>query len=106
MTETQLTEPQNQEKAPHVSLAQIEEIAKRVMFVGGHMPDTTVTVMHALLDGVFYLGSAHSACVSKENFDEEQGIDIAQRKLSALVRDKLWELEGYRLYCDSQQIAD
>lgn len=37
-----------------------------------------------------------SACVSKENFDEGIGQVISR----ANARNKVWELEGYRLQCD------
>jgi len=37
-----------------------------------------------------------SACVSKENFDEEIGQKISKEN----ARNKVWELEGYRLQCD------
>lgn len=37
-----------------------------------------------------------SACVSKENFNEEIGRKIAREN----ARDKIWLLEGYRLQCD------
>jgi hypothetical protein len=34
-----------------------------------------------------------TACVDPRNFSTEMGLDIAKRK----IRDRLWELEGYRL---------
>ena len=37
-----------------------------------------------------------SACVSKENFDEGIGQKISREN----ARNKVWELEGYRLQCD------
>jgi len=89
--------------APRITPDQIDAMMHRVLFAGGQVPGTTTTIMHAFLDSVFYLGTAHSACVSPENFDEELGVQIAQRKLQALVRDKLWELEGFRLYCELNQ---
>lgn len=84
--------------APRITQEQIEKLAERVQFVGGAFDGTTTTVIHAFLDGTFYLGSAHSACVSPENFNAELGMEIASKKLSAQVWDKLWELEGWRLY--------
>lgn len=36
-----------------------------------------------------------SACVSKENFDVELGQKISRES----ARNKVWELEGYRLQC-------
>ena len=37
-----------------------------------------------------------SACVSVENFDEGIGQEISREN----ARNKIWELEGYRLQCD------
>ena len=37
-----------------------------------------------------------SACVSKENFNEEIGEKISREN----ARNKIWELEGYRFSCD------
>lgn len=37
-----------------------------------------------------------SACVSVANFDEEIGQKISREN----ARNKVWELEGYRLQCD------
>lgn len=37
-----------------------------------------------------------SACVSPENYDKEIGFDICMNR----IKDKLWELEGYRLQCE------
>lgn len=38
----------------------------------------------------------HSACVDPKNYDEAIGVSICERK----IKDKLWELEGYRLQCE------
>lgn len=37
-----------------------------------------------------------SACVDKDNFSEEIGMQICEEK----IKNKLWELEGYRLQCE------
>lgn len=37
-----------------------------------------------------------SSCVDTENYDPEIGKDICLKK----IRDKIWELEGYRLQCE------
>lgn len=60
--------------------------------------DTSVTVCClTLANGFCVVG--HSACASRQNFDEEIGRKIAQ----AEARDKIWELEGYRL---RQKLSD
>ncbi|NFN81223.1 hypothetical protein FDB25_12455 [Clostridium botulinum] len=35
----------------------------------------------------------HSACVDPKNFDSRIGLEICEEK----IKDKLWELEGYKL---------
>lgn len=37
-----------------------------------------------------------SACVSPDNYDKEIGFDICMNN----IKNKLWELEGYRLQCE------
>lgn len=37
-----------------------------------------------------------SACVDKDNFSEEIGKQICEEK----IKNKLWELEGYKLQCE------
>lgn len=58
---------------------------------------STTTFAHAFLDGEFYLATGKSACISKENFDAEIGMDIAMKNAEVAAREKLWELEGYAL---------
>ena len=55
-------------------------------------PDTTVTVCCLKLkNGYTVIGE--SACVSRENFDEEIGRKFARED----ARRKIWQLEGYLL---------
>ena len=85
--------------APRVLPAQIEALKERVTYITVTRPDnTTSTFVHAYLDGKFYLATGFSACVSEANFDEAIGFKIAKAKAEAAAVDKLWELEGYRLY--------
>lgn len=53
------------------------------------------TVMTIQLPNGFVLVES-SACVDRNNFSEEIGIEICTRK----IKDKIWELEGYRLQCE------
>lgn len=53
------------------------------------------TVVAMQLDNGFVLVES-SACVDPKNYSEEVGFDICMRKL----RDRIWELEGYRLQCE------
>lgn len=83
---------------PRVTSREINALLDRVTCIGSSIQGTTTTIVHAFLDEKYYLGSEYSACVSPENFDEQIGIQIAREKLLPLVRNKLWEFEGYRLY--------
>jgi hypothetical protein len=58
------------------------------------------TFVHAYLDDRFFLASGHSACVDPDNYVWETGVGIARQNAEQAVNQKLWELEGYRLYSD------
>lgn len=76
----------------------IEDLKARVHYRTAEPDGTTSTFVHAYLDGRFFLGSGHSACVDPANFDTTKGMVIAKRNAEALVEQKLWELEGYAFY--------
>lgn len=96
ITEQQLKEIS---QAPRITKDQIYSLMKRVQYVVVQKPDnTTSTFVHAYLDGKFFLGTGFSACVSEENFNSEIGERIARQKAEVEATNKLWELEGYRLY--------
>lgn len=84
--------------APRVTPEHINKLMSRVVirFFGAN--GTASTFAHAFLDGVFFLATGHSACVSPENFDAEVGMKIARANAERAAREKLWELEGYALY--------
>ncbi len=84
--------------APRISKDQIDALMARVQYSVFGIGGTTSTFAHAYLDGKFLLATGHSACVSPENFNAEIGEKIALGKAEAAAKDKLWELEGYRLY--------
>lgn len=81
--------------APRVTPEQIDDLVKRVAFV--YKTHGTSTFCHAFLDGLFYLATGHSACISPQNFNAELGQKIALENVQKPLRDKLWELEGYAL---------
>jgi hypothetical protein len=62
------------------------------------MPSGKAMVCEITLPSGFTV-RGESACVSKENFNEEIGQDISYKD----ARNKIWLLEGYRLQC---QLAD
>jgi hypothetical protein len=85
--------------APRVTPEQIGALMDRVFYSVDLRPSgSTSTLVHAFLDGKFYLASGHSACVSPENFNAEQGVKSAKDKARRGAEDKLWELEGYALF--------
>ena len=84
--------------APRISPHLIGALMARVSYFVVVPEGTTSTFAHAYLDGKFHLATGHSACVSPENFNAEIGEKIALGKAEAAAKDKLWELEGYRLY--------
>lgn len=84
----------------------IDSLMKRVQYVIVQRPDnTTSTFVHAYLDGKFFLGTGFSSCVSEQNFNSEIGERVAKQKAVIEAANKLWELEGYRLY-SSLNISD
>lgn len=96
-----VTEQELQEKAvaPRVTKDQIDALMDRVTYVTVQQPgDTTSTFAHAFLDGRFFLATGFSACVSKENFNADIGERLAKGNAAKNAENKLWELEGYRLF--------
>lgn len=87
--------------APRITPSMIQALYERVE-IKLHYEGTS-TFAHAFLDGKFYLASGHSACVSLENYRKNIGDSIATGKASEEANQKLWELEGYRLYMQLNQ---
>lgn len=102
-TDTEM-EAEIQEKelnAPRVTLAYINEMLDVRVFYRFEQPQgTTTTFCHTFLDDAFYLTTGRTACVSLDNFDAALGMKYAQSSARDLARDKLFELEGYRLYAE------
>ncbi len=101
MSNDQAIEDQIQERgltAPRITVAHIQALKNRVFYQFEQPMGTTSTFCHAYLDGRFYLTSGHSACVSVDNFDAAMGEDIARRNATNQAAEKLWGLEGYRLF--------
>ena len=85
--------------APRVTPDRIQALLARVVYQTEHRPaGSTSTFVHAFLDGKFFLGTGHSACVSPDNYRQEIGEGIARKHAERIAEDKLWELEGYHLY--------
>lgn len=82
-------------KAPRITKAEIDALYNKLEFVFGKVSETRI-MCSASLDG-FVIADGFGACVDPANFDEQIGMQIAQKKCSLAAYDKLWELEGYRL---------
>lgn len=83
--------------APRVTVEQIDALVDALSFHTYVIPGTTTTVAAAIGPGEFVVALGTSATVSPENFREQLGRDEAIAKAKAMARDKLWELEGWRL---------
>lgn len=91
--------------APRVTKEHIDAMMKRVEYVTVQQPNgTNSTFVYAYLDGKFMLATGESHCVSSENFKPEVGITVATEKAAEFARNKLWELEGYKLYVELNSI--
>lgn len=99
-----VTEQELAEKAvaPRVTKADIEALMDRIEV---HTTTCMQPVPHVLaiawLDGKFHLGTAISKSVNPENFNEEMGIQYSTQDVLTIAENKLWELEGYRLFASS-----
>lgn len=83
--------------APRVELAHINSLVKQLTFETVVIPNTTTTVVYAMLDG-FSVASGESACISASNYDAELGERIAKNRALDNATSELWRLEGYRLF--------
>ncbi|EXI13957.1 phage family protein [Acinetobacter sp. 723929] len=85
----EVTEQELAEKsvAPRVTKAQIDSLMERVTYTVEQRPGGTTST---------FVG--FSACVNAENFDAEIGERMARGNAEKSAENKLWELEGYRLF--------
>lgn len=83
---------------PRILPEQIEALKARVEYRFQMVTGTTTTLCIALLDGAFKLAIGTSACVDPRLFNQIKGEQLAQADAERQVIQRLWELEGYRLY--------
>lgn len=83
---------------PRVTPEQIQALVDRTEFRFQTVPGTTTTLCIALLDGQFNLAIGMSACVDPRLFNADKGAELAYNDALAKAKNRLWELEGYRLY--------
>lgn len=101
-----VTEQELAEKAvaPRVTKSDIDDLLNRVEVHTTTCQQPTPHVMAiAWLDGKFHLGTAISKSVNPENFNEELGIQYSTKDVLEIAENKLWELEGYRLFTKPSQ---
>lgn len=86
-----------------VTQARIAELLARVTIVTTVEEKPTKYVeAKAWLDGSFLLASQVSKAADPENFDEEMGLHYSKVRVMKDAENKLWELEGYRKFLETQ----
>lgn len=83
--------------APRVTPAMIDALVESLTFDTHYIPGTTTVLATSFLPSGFSVATEKSAAASPENFNLPLGIEIAIGKCKDASRQKLWELEGYRL---------
>ena len=85
---------------PRITNDEIEAKMKDVKYDCHIVPGTTTTVITAYIPMKhinFTLATEIMACVDPRNFNKELGEKYGIEKAAKSAKDKLWELEGYRL---------
>lgn len=82
--------------APRVTAEQVQALMNKLTWRYEHEAGSRHTFAHAFL-GDFYIATGHNAPISRENFNAELGMKYAREQAEGKARDKLWELEGYKL---------
>ncbi|MNJ09767.1 hypothetical protein D3C77_39180 [compost metagenome] len=83
--------------APRITPDQVDALVEKLNYHTYVIPGTTTTVAAALDPHGIVIAIDSAASVSAENFNESLGRNAAIARVKALARNKLWELEGYRL---------
>lgn len=102
-----VTEQELAEKvvAPRATRADIDALLDRTdVHTTTCMTPTPHVMAIAWLDGKFHLGTAISkADITTGHFDEDFGINRSTHDVLKIAENKLWELEGYRLFTTPTQ---
>lgn len=83
--------------AARVTAEQIQVLIDGLKWRYEHHESPQIIFAHAFL-GDFYLATGFSKPVSAENFSPALGMKYAREQAEGKARDKLWELEGYKLF--------
>ena len=88
---------------PRTTKEQIDALMDRVEVHTTTCQTPTPHVMAiAWLDGKFHLGTAISkADIATGYFDEDMGVNRSTKDVLKIAENKLWELEGYRLFAST-----
>lgn len=81
-----------------VTYEQIDNLIEESQIQCLTMGTKTTVVMVVLKNGFTIVES--SSCVDKDNYNEELGKEICIGR----IKNKLWELEGYKLQCELSNI--
>lgn len=92
--------------APRITLAQIDALVASLSYHTYVIPGTTTTIAAAIAPGDAVVAIGSSASVSAANFREQLGRDSAIANAKAKAREKLWELEGWRLKRNLWELHD
>lgn len=77
-----------------VTKKQIDDILDKAEFHIEHRIFGKQCIIVASLENGFTI-VGESACVEASNYEETIGVELAMER----IRERLWELEGYRLQC-------
>lgn len=83
--------------AARITPAMIDELMEGVTFSTHVVPGTTTTLATAIDSCGIPLCVSMASSAAAANFNPALGIEAAITKAKAAAREKLWELEGYRL---------
>lgn len=79
-----------------VDFNEVNALADKLEYHFWQVPNTTVTVCVATLDG-FQMGVGTSGCVDPVEFNADIGKQVAQENAHAQAKDQIWVLKGAAL---------
>lgn len=87
--------------APRINLDHVMQMLEEVEYKIHRVEGTNTTQAVATFRG-FTLGTGETHCVSDDNFNAALGIKYAIENAKNIARAKLYELEGWKLFCSLQ----
>lgn len=80
-----------------VSEKAVAEAVDSLRFESWVIPETTTTVVAAVLPDGWVVATGTSGCIDSANFDFDIGVEFATEAAKAAATNKLWELLGWEL---------